>query len=219
MPTLIDNLHSDASQLLKQLAEAGDLSMHSFANENLRKVLLLSAASWFETRISEAMLKFAEVHSNGHPGIQSLIKKKAVDRQYHTYFDWKNGKPGPFYGLFGDICSKLMSTEISGDAKLKDGLAAFLELGSLRNELVHENFAAFPFNKTADEVYALYQKAENFITFLERRLPEPAFGRPLSASTAMPCMPGEVGGVGSEAAVRMKVERMTVEDGEDSAVR
>lgn len=180
MSTLIDQLHADTSQLLKHLTEKGELSLHSFANENLRKVLLLSAASWFETRISSAVLKFAEVHSSGHSGIQSLIKKKAVDRQYHTYFDWKAEKPGAFYGLFGDVCGGSMKTEINADAKLKEGLDAFLELGSLRNELVHENFAAFPFEKTAEEVHSLYQKAEEFVRYVERRLPDPTFGRPVA---------------------------------------
>lgn len=178
MSTLIDNLHADTSQLLMHLTEKGELSLHSFANENLRKVMLLSAASWFETRISAAMLEFAKVHSNGHPGIQSLIKKKAVDRQYHTYFDWKGEKPGPFYGLFGDVCGDSIKKEITSDPKLKDGIAAFLELGNLRNELVHENFAAFPFEKTAEEVHALYQKAEYFVQYVERRLPDPALGYP-----------------------------------------
>ena len=184
MAGLIDNLYDDTSRLLTQLSEAGDLSLQSFANENLRKVLLLSAASWFESRISAAVERFSEVHAQGHPGVMSLIKRKAIDRQYHTYFDWKSKKPGPFYGLFGEVCGDGMKKEVSSDPRLKDGLEAFLELGSLRNELVHENFAAFPFEKTAEEVHALYQKAEDFVQYVERRLPDPAFGRPSSATVA-----------------------------------
>ncbi len=177
--TIIDSLYSDTSQLLGQLGERGDLSLQSFANSNLRKVLLLSAASWFETRISEAMQKFATVHSGGHPGIEGLIKRKAVERQYHTYFDWKNKKPGPFYALFGDQCGDQLKQWVNDDAGLKEALAAFLELGSLRNELVHENFAAFPFEKTADEVYALYQCAEKFVAFVEEKISNANFGRPV----------------------------------------
>lgn len=183
MSSLIDQLHANTSQLLQHLTDHSELSLFSFANENLRKVLLLSTASWFETRISEAILKFAEVHSKGHSGIQNLIKKKAVDRQYHTYFDWKNERPGAFYGLFGD-CGDYMKKEINADSNIKDGLAAFLELGNLRNELVHENFAAFPFNKTAEEVHALYQKAEKFVSYVERRLPDPTLGRAVTATDA-----------------------------------
>jgi RiboL-PSP-HEPN len=182
--SIIDRLYSDTSQLLSQLSEHGDLSMQSFVNSNLRKVLLLSAASWFEVRISAAVERFSTVHSNGHPGIEALIKRKAVERQYHTYFDWKNEKPGPFYSLFGDVCGGELKELVNDDAELKDALAAFLELGNLRNELVHGNFAAFPFNKTAEEVYALYQRADKFVVFVETKIGDQKFGRALAANAA-----------------------------------
>jgi hypothetical protein len=176
MPTIIDSLYSDTLQLLTLLQS--DLSLQSFANNNLRKVLLLSAASWFEVRISAAMECFATIHSEGHPGIESIIKKKAIDRQYHTYFDWKSEKPGPFYALFGDVCGGQLKQLVVGNIKLKDALDAFLELGSVRNELVHENFAAFPFDKTAEEVHSLYERAETFVVFVETKLKDKGFGRP-----------------------------------------
>lgn len=176
MPTLIDQLHDKTLQLLKHLGERDEWSLQSFANEHLRKVLLLSAASWFEVRISAAVLNFAAVHSQNHSGILGLIKKKAVDRQYHTYFDWKSQKAGPFYGLFGEVFGGAMKKEIEANAELGDGQKAFLELGSFRNELVHQNFATFPFEKTAEEVYELYQKAERFVCYVEACLSNPSFG-------------------------------------------
>jgi hypothetical protein len=176
MPTIIDSFYNDIAHLLELLES--DLSLQSFANSNLRKVLLLSAASWFEVRISVAIERFATLHSQGHPGIESLIKRKAVDRQYHTYFDWKKQKPGPFYSLFGDVCGNEIKQLVSENSELKDAIAAFLELGSVRNEMVHENFVAFPFNKTAQEVHSLYTRAEKFVTFVEAKLEENNFGRP-----------------------------------------
>lgn len=174
---IIDTLYADISALLRQLQEKGEVSLQSFADSNLRKVLVLSAASWFEVRICEAVRQFAAVHSNGHPGIEGIIKRKAIDRQYHMYFDWNNRKPGPFYALFGEDCGEQLKTLINGDTKLKGSLSAFLELGDLRNELVHENFGAFSFEKTADEVYRLYQCSEEFVLFVERQLKDPHFGR------------------------------------------
>ncbi len=181
---IIDTLYADTSQLLRQLEERKDVSLQSFANANLRKVLLLSAASWFETRISEAVRQFAVVHSGAHPGIEGIIQRKAIDRQYHNYFEWKSQKPGPFYSMFGDHCGELLKQAVNGAPALKKSLAAFLELGSLRNELVHENFAVFAFDKTAEEVYALYQSAEGFVTFVEKTLSDPQFGR--SKAEAVP---------------------------------
>ncbi len=176
MSNIIDSLYTDISRLLNQLSTDGDLSMHSFANENLRKVLLLSAASFFETRICLALETFSRVHSNNHPGIQSLIKKKAIDRQYHTHFDWKKKNAGAFFALFGEVCQKQLKSDVDKDADLKIGLTAFLDLGGTRNELVHQNFAAFPFDKTADEVYSLFQQADLFVKFVETRISDPSFG-------------------------------------------
>lgn len=176
-PNIIDTLYIDTSTLLRQLGDRGDLSLQSFANSTLRKVLILSAASWFEVRICEAMRQFAIIHSAGHPGVEGLIKRKAIDRQYHTYFDWNNRKPGPFFALFGEKYGNQIKELINEDAKLRESLASFLELGNLRNELVHENFAAFPFEKTADEVYELFQLSEAFVAFVEKNLIDPKLGR------------------------------------------
>jgi hypothetical protein len=176
MSKLIEQLHNNTLQLLNYLGERDELSLHSFANEHLRKVLLLSAASLFEVRISQAVSNFAAVHSQNHPGILALIKKKAVDRQYHTYFDWKNQKAGPFYGLFGEVFGGTMKKSIEADAELAHGQKAFLELGSFRNELVHQNFAMFPFEKTSEEVYELYLKAEHFVVYVEACLSDSNFG-------------------------------------------
>jgi hypothetical protein len=177
MPSIIDNLYNNTSQLLDQLGQAGDLSMQSFANENLRKALLLSAASWFEGRVCAAMEAFSAVHSGNHPGIRAMIKRWAVDGMYFRYFAWREQKPGQFYSQFGDECSAILKSEINGSPELKQALADFLELGNLRNELVHENFASYPFEKTAEEVYALFQSAERFVIYLETRLPDSKFGR------------------------------------------
>ena len=177
MPNIIDNLYSNASQLLRQLGEAGDLSMQSFANENLRKALLLSAASWFEGRVCTAMETFSAVHSGNHSGIRAIIKRWAVDGMYFRYFAWREQKPGIFYSQFGDDCSAMLKSEVNASPELKQALADFLELGNLRNELVHQNFATYPFEKTADEVYALFQSAERFVIFVETRLADPRFGR------------------------------------------
>ncbi len=177
MPNIIDNLYNDTSRLLQQLTEMGDLSLQSFANENLRKVLLLSAASWFEGRVCSAMEAFSAVHSNNHPGIQAIIKRWAVEGMYFRYFAWRERKPGAFYSQFGEQCSAILKSEVNASADLKLALADFLELGNLRNELVHQNFATYPFEKTADEVYTLFQSAERFVIFVEQRLSDPSFGR------------------------------------------
>jgi hypothetical protein len=56
-----------------------------------------------------------------------------------------------------------MKNKISESADLKDSIAAFMEVGSERNKLVHQDYATFQLEKTMDEVYVLYQKASKFV--------------------------------------------------------
>ena len=48
-----------------------------------------------------------------------------------------------------------MRERVRVDLGLAESIRAFLELGNLRNEAVHENYAVFFLNKTVDEVFDL----------------------------------------------------------------
>jgi len=102
--------------------------------------------------------------------ITSFLKKKGIDRQYHTYFKWDERNPNPFFSLFGEEFKQDVKKIIKSDSELDDSINAFLELGDLRNNLVHQNFASFPVDKTAEEIYALYKKALKFIEFISSKL-------------------------------------------------
>jgi hypothetical protein len=91
-----------------------------------------------------------------------LVRIKALKRQYFTYFDWENKRPGPFFSLLGEDIGEKLKAESKVDP-LKSSVEAFLELGFLRNSLVHQNFAGYVFEKTNEEVYALYQRASVFV--------------------------------------------------------
>ena len=98
----------------------------------------------------------------------SFVKKKGINMEYHTYFSWgekdEPEKPGKnanqFFSLFGENFKSKMNNTIRQNKDLDDSVKAFIELGHLRNILVHSNFAAYNFeNKTTDEIYLMYQKA------------------------------------------------------------
>ena len=174
--TQIDILYKEASQIARILAAQNETSLEVAAMEKYRKVLLLSCASWFEHRLSEAVKLLSEIQSNGHAGIKCIIRVKAVDRQFHTWFGWKELSAGPFYKLFGE-CGEFLKAYVQKKSELKEGEKSFMLLGQLRNELVHQNFAVFPLELTADEVYSHYIKAEKYIGWLEAELAKPEFGR------------------------------------------
>ena len=59
-----------------------------------------------------------------------------------------------------------MVGRVREDKYLEDSVKAFLEIGNLRNQMVHGNYADFQLNKTVEEVYKLYQDATNFVDSL-----------------------------------------------------
>ncbi len=169
--SIVDRIYQDNLDLLKFLEEKNELSFMVQFNIVFTKTLLLSAASYFEHEICKMIQFFIERKAQNDECVISIVKQKAIERQYHTYFSWKDWEKGnaiSFFALFGEAFKEKRSQEIKADDNLKSAVKAFLELGNERNKLVHQNFADCAIEKTAEEVYKLYQQATVFIDFLDR---------------------------------------------------
>ncbi len=163
----IKNLVDEAEDLKKFLIDNAQLSLSISVDEHFRKVLLLSCASLYEKELCE-MLKAFIVKETKNCMIHSFVTNKAIERQYHTYFQWKDLKNiNSFLGLFGEEFKSKISNEISSNSDLKMQMKAFLEIGSERNKLVHENFLIYKLNKTFQEILILHSNAEKFLTYLK----------------------------------------------------
>jgi hypothetical protein len=57
---------------------------------------------------------------------------------------------------------------------------AFLELGQLRNCLVHQNFAEYAIEKSSDEICDLCRQADEFVCMVEALLQPSAAPQPES---------------------------------------
>jgi hypothetical protein len=101
--------------------------------------------------------------SEGADVIVHLVRNKAIERQFHTYFQWRERNANAFFGIFGTDFRDFMQKRVKTDSKLDDGIKKFLELGNLRNEMVHENSATFGVEKTLEELYVLYKDGRYFI--------------------------------------------------------
>ena len=169
--TFIDTLYRDQKELVIFLRQQGQLSFSQNVEEFLSKTLLLSSASYFESRITNAVSDYAARVSNADEALVSLVRIKAIERQYHGYFEWNERKRGVtrFFGMFGSALKDLVKQELK-DIELSQAAEAFLELGNIRNLLVHENFASYPLEKTADEIYHLYGAALRFVLYVEYKL-------------------------------------------------
>ena len=79
--TAVDNLHADLAALLVFLDDASEVSLRNVADDNLRKALLLAAASYFEHRMTQDVIGFVEEVVSKEHVVKWLVRKKAVERQ------------------------------------------------------------------------------------------------------------------------------------------
>lgn len=168
MGSPIQTLIDDYRDLNQFLMKNGHVSESVTVAEHYRKILLLSCASYYETRIVEIIKKFVEVKTSDDR-LTAFVSNKAISRQYHTYFNWdQTNNINSFLGLFGSDFKEKVATEIKGDKALQEQIKAFLTIGSERNKMVHNNFLECKLDKTFDEIVSLQAKANLFIEYLEK---------------------------------------------------
>ncbi len=187
MHDLLQGLVSEAAELKEFLSKAGQISLLRFAGDNSRKALVLSAASLFEHRVTEALLSYTDRVSHSDGCIVSMIRNKAIKRQYHTFFNWDSGSASTFYTLLGEALGGQLKKSCQKEPG-KAQLSAFLELGQLRNCLVHQNFAEYAIEKSSDEICELCKEADGFVCMVEALLqpaaaPQPKPGEQDQATT------------------------------------
>jgi hypothetical protein len=149
--------------------EAGLAARAFFLEEIFRKNLVLSSSSLFEHRISKRIEEHVIAYAGGSDCVVAMVKYKALKRQYHTYFNWEKEKLGDFPTLLGDFRGGTLKNE-ADVSPTKESTSAFLELGLLRNQLVHKNFAAFVCEKDSEELIVLCERAEGFVRRVEELL-------------------------------------------------
>lgn len=168
MTTIIDVLIERHHKISNSLASQREITLKSYLDDDFRKVLVLSIASFFEHQILEAVGRLAETADSRQ--LEFLVKAKAIDRQYHTYFEWRGRNANKFLSLFGADFKNEVSDEIKNDSSLNEGCRSFLQLGDTRNRLVHGNFAEQNIDYALGEIIELYKKSLGFVEFLSNRI-------------------------------------------------
>lgn len=170
--TSIDSMYEHAGAIIGLLTRNSEFSLQISAADNFRKALLLAAASYFEHRICDSIIEFVRERAGGSLLVENFVKNKAIARQYHTWFDWERDNANSFFALFGNEFKTAMTARIGASEETKQAISAFMEVGSERNRLVHQNYASFPMEKTIEEIYSLYQRASVFVDSLPAALRE-----------------------------------------------
>jgi hypothetical protein len=172
MATVVDKLYGEYLAIVQMMDKYGAVSFRNTLNDNFRKTLLLCAASHFEFKITSDVVLFCAEVAKGNSLIPSLVKNKAVSRQYHTWFDWNSTNANAFYGMFGDEFKAHMVDLMSRDENLGRSVSDFIELGRERNRLVHQDYGSYFLEKTAEEIFTLYASALMFVEFMPKALRE-----------------------------------------------
>jgi hypothetical protein len=167
---VVDTIYIEFKDAVSVLASAKEVSLQIMLDSNLRKTLLLSAASYFEYTLSREVAAFTDEVTSGNSLISSLVMSKAITRQYHTWFAWDRTNANQFFSLFGQKFRDYMVTRITADEVLAESVKAFMEIGRERNLLVHSDYASYLINKTPEEIYSLYQKANQFVSIVGAEL-------------------------------------------------
>lgn len=158
-------------ELYDSLISQGKVTYANEVNEHYRKILLLSCASYYESQITSIIQEFVRKNSSDLR-VFEFLNNKALQRQYHTFFNWKDYNTpniNNFLGLFGVEFKDAVSREIKSNGDLKSYVKAFLTIGNDRNLMVHENFLEYKLEKTFDEILVLHENAERFIDFLKEK--------------------------------------------------
>ena len=163
--THVDRLYEDFDAVMEYL-RTEQPSFHLAVEESLRKGLLLAAASYFERRVTEILVEFVSESAGRNEQLVEFVRRQALNRRYHTLFNWGSANVNGFWGLFGQSFRSSMTERVRRDPKLQDGIRAFLELGNDRNRLVHEDFGSFSLEKTSREIYVSYTDALGFVEAL-----------------------------------------------------
>lgn len=162
----VEELKLSADSVKDFLTSKGEISLVVTAEDVWRKSLLIAAASHFEHELGKAIERSAN-RCDVPPNFRSLIEAKAITRQFYTYFDFKSSNTNKLFMMFGLLCKERAEKKIKHSEVLKSSQAAFLKICSLRNQMVHSNYASFSIDLTTEEIYRLYQEGCRFVDFFE----------------------------------------------------
>lgn len=128
---------------------------------------MIAAASFFEFELGKVIDRVFSGQGCSEE-CMSIIRNKAIARQFFSYFDFSVANTNKLFAAFGVSCKERAASAIRESSDLRDAQQAFLEICSLRNNMVHENFAAFSIDISTEDVYEKFGKGALFLEFFER---------------------------------------------------
>lgn len=166
MSTQIASFKKQADEV-KARIDSSEPSLQVFAEDVLRRSLVVAAASYFEHELCEA-IRYIFKEQKCSAECLALIETKALNRQFYSYFDFESSNTNKLFTSFGKECKDRASKALKEDDVAAAAQSAFLAICALRNNMVHRNFVAFPVELSTDEIYEKFVLGSNFIDFFKR---------------------------------------------------
>jgi hypothetical protein len=158
----IDDIVSLREALRAKFDEKLEPSMILEIDRNCTKLLVLTCSSVYELFFSSELLRWVDETTNGHKTIVEFVRKKAVEKQFHTFFDWDKKNANQFYNKMGNTFSEDVKKEIEKN-ELRGAERTFLKIVNVRNNVAHANASI---DYTFDEVLKMHNEAVGFLEFL-----------------------------------------------------
>lgn len=162
----VERIHEDLKAIGQIVNASKDVSAISGFGEHSSKTLLLAGASYFERRIISSIGDHINAVTESRV-LRHFTFHQAVERKFFSLFDFNGGPKNinAFFKKFGPEYSKWAKTDVAARKDIDQ--LAFLNFCSLRNSLVHNNYATYSINKTLDEVWGEFRKAEMLVSWIE----------------------------------------------------
>lgn len=163
MDSVIDRCYEECCTLLKIVGQHDDMSLNNVSEVIVQKYFTICVASHFEKTLCASLESYYQEVSGDHTPAVHFMKNKAIERQYHTWFDWNGRNANSFFSLFGNEFKNFMKVKLEEDSLLDEAIKSFLELGRSRNEFVHNDLGTVSSSKTMKEIYQKYREACAFV--------------------------------------------------------
>lgn len=164
----ISTFYEEQNTIREYLQRNGELSLSASVEAILSKTLIIMGASFFEKCIREAV--FEKVKRLSSLSVSEFCRILAIERKYHSWFNWNNRNANQFFSLFGEHGKLVLRERVLKDEKLCSSVESFMYVGSQRNAIVHEDFASQTITATAAEIMTRIYDALHFVNFVADEL-------------------------------------------------
>lgn len=137
-------------------------SFYSGYNSLFTKAFTVACGNAFERKLTAELPK---ILSSDNPLALNFLQKQALERKYHTLFEWEQKNANKFFGLFGNDFKLYVQQIIKENGILIEQQKSFLELGNLRNLIVHKGIDTYSLTSDLETIKNKFDNSLEFAVF------------------------------------------------------